>query len=44
LWSGVHGICVLYLNGSLGRVGVENAESAVKLLVDTVIRGWRQAA
>jgi AcrR family transcriptional regulator len=44
LWSGVHGICVLYLNGSLGRIGVENAESAVKLLVDTVIRGWRQAA
>jgi AcrR family transcriptional regulator len=44
LWSGVHGICVLYLNGSLGRVGIENAESAVKLLVDTVIRGWQQAA
>lgn len=43
LWSGVHGICVLYLNGSLGRVGVENAESAVKLLVDTVIGGWQQA-
>ena len=41
LWCGVHGVCVLSLNGNLGRTGVENAEAAVKLLVDGFILGWR---
>ena len=41
LWSGVHGVCVLSLNGSLGRVGAENAEATVGLLVQSFIRGWK---
>lgn len=39
LWSGVHGVCVLSLNGSLGRAGAENAEATVKLLVQSFIFG-----
>lgn len=42
LWSGVHGVCVLSLNGSLGRVGAENAENMVRLLVQNFILGWTQ--
>ena len=42
LWSGVHGVCVLSLKGSLGRAGLENTDAAVQLLVDSFIRGWRQ--
>lgn len=42
LWCGVHGVCVLSLNGNLGRAGVENAETAVRVLVDSFIRGWKQ--
>jgi AcrR family transcriptional regulator len=42
LWCGVHGVCVLSLNGNLGRTGVENTEAAVRLLVDHFIRGWKQ--
>lgn len=44
LWSGVHGACVLSLNGSLGRVGAENAETTVRILVQSFIRGWVQSA
>lgn len=43
LWSGVHGACVLSLNGSLGRVGAENAQVTVGLLVKNFIAGWRQS-
>lgn len=42
LWSGVHGACVLSLNGSLGRVGAENAQVTVGILVKNFIAGWRQ--
>lgn len=42
LWCGVHGVCVLSLNGNLGRAGVENAGAAVRLLVENFIRGWKQ--
>lgn len=42
LWSGVHGACVLSLNGSLGRVGAENAEVTVEMLVKNFIAGWTQ--
>lgn len=41
LWGGVHGVCVLSLNGSLGRVGIDGAQSTVKLLVQSFIQGWR---
>lgn len=44
LWSGVHGVCVLSLNGSLGRVGSEDAQATVSLLVRSFIRGWMPAA
>lgn len=42
LWCGVHGVCVLSLNGNLGRAGVENAETAVRLLVENFIQGWKR--
>lgn len=42
LWSGVHGVCMLSLNGNLGRLGVKNADSAVRMLVENFIRGWEQ--
>lgn len=41
LWSGVHGVCVLSLNGSLGRAGADNAQATVRLLVQSFIRGWQ---
>ncbi len=41
LWSGVHGACVLSLNGSLGRSGTDNAQATVNLLVQNFIRGWK---
>ena len=41
LWSGVHGVCVLSLNGSLGRVGTENAQVTVNMLVKSFIQGWQ---
>ncbi|MFA5983120.1 MAG: WHG domain-containing protein [Methylococcaceae bacterium] len=44
LWSGVHGICVLSLNGSLDRVGVENVEASVDILVNSFLRGWVKQA
>lgn len=44
LWCGVHGVCVLSLNGSLGGVGAENTEATVNLLVENFIQGWKQKA
>ena len=44
LWSGVHGVCVLSLNGSLGRTGVKNVQATVDLLVENFMRGWDQTA
>lgn len=41
LWGGVHGVCVLSLNGSLGRVGVKSAQTSVDMLVDRFIQGWK---
>lgn len=41
LWCGVHGVCVLALQGNLGRAGVGNHENAVRLLVDNFVRGWK---
>ena len=42
LWCGVHGVCELSLNGSLGRVGGRSAKTTVALLVDNFIQGCRQ--
>ncbi len=42
LWAGVHGICELALNGSLGKAGADKAETIVGLLVQNFIRGWKQ--
>ena len=41
LWGGVHGICVLSLNGSLGRVGVDDVQATVRILVEHFMTGWR---
>lgn len=43
LWSGVHGVCVLALNGNLGKVGTDNAQATVRLLVQNFIRGCKAA-
>lgn len=43
LWSGVHGVCVLALNGNLGKVGTDNARATVRLLVQNFIRGCKVA-
>ena len=43
LWSGVHGVCVLALNGSLGRAGTDNAQATVRLLVQNFIRGCKKS-
>ena len=40
LWAGVHGVCVLSLNGTLGAVGVNDVEDSVVLLARHFIRGW----
>lgn len=40
LWSGVHGICVLSLTGTLDAVGVKKVENNIVLLVENFIRGW----
>jgi AcrR family transcriptional regulator len=44
LWSGVHGVCVLSLNGSLGRAGVKNVQATVDMLVEHFMRGWSRTA
>lgn len=44
LWSGVHGVCVLSLNGSLGRGGEQNTAATVQLLTENFIRGWKATA
>lgn len=40
LWSGVHGICILFLTGTLDAVSVKNVEKNIVLLVENFIRGW----
>ncbi len=44
LWAGIHGICVLFLSGTLDRVGVHDVEESVVLLVRHFIRGWVASA
>ncbi len=41
LWSGVHGVCVLSLTGSLDAVGVNTIEHTLDLLVQDFLYGWR---
>jgi AcrR family transcriptional regulator len=42
LWCGVHGVCELSLNGSLGRAGSRSAKTTVELLVKNFIQGCQQ--
>jgi AcrR family transcriptional regulator len=42
LMSAVHGVCLLALNGNLGKAGIENSAMAVHLLVDSFVQGWKQ--
>ncbi len=42
LWSGVHGICILSLSGKMNILGINNIESAVVMLVENFIRGWKE--
>lgn len=44
IWSAVHGVCILYLNGNLGRVGLNKAQPAVYLLVENFIQGWQASS
>jgi len=41
LWSGVHGICILSLSGKMDLLGINNIESAVLILVENFIKGWK---
>lgn len=43
LWCGVHGVCILSLNGGLDVVGVKEVESSVILLVRSFINGWQHS-
>lgn len=40
LWSGVHGVCLLSLSGSLDVLGVSDVEATVVLLVHNFTCGW----
>lgn len=40
LWSGVHGICALSLTGRLDKVGINDIEKTIVLLVRNFMRGW----
>lgn len=42
LWCGVHGVCILSLNGGLDVVGVKEVENTVVLLAQSFIKGWMQ--
>jgi AcrR family transcriptional regulator len=42
LWCGVHGVCILSLNGGLDVLGVKEVENTVVLLVQSFIKGWVQ--
>lgn len=43
LWCGVHGVCILSLNGGLDVVGVKEVESSVVLLAQSFINGWQHS-
>ncbi len=43
LWYGVHGICVLSLSKEMQESSLNDAENAVKLLVENFIEGWTDA-
>jgi hypothetical protein len=40
LWAGVHGVCELSLNGTLGKVGVNDVAGSVASLTRHFINGW----
>ena len=40
LWAGVHGVCVLSLNGTLGVAGVSDVEDSVVLLARHFTHSW----
>ncbi len=42
LWAGVHGVCSLSLNGTLGTVGINDVDASVVLLTRSFLLGWRQ--
>lgn len=42
LWCGVHGVCILALQGNLGQVGPASGQNAVQLLVESFVTGWKQ--
>jgi AcrR family transcriptional regulator len=43
LWCGVHGVCILSLNGSLDVLNVKEVENTVVLLAQSFIKGWEQS-
>jgi hypothetical protein len=42
LWSGVHGICALFLTGELDAAGINDVENTIVLLVRSFMCGWVQ--
>ncbi len=41
LWAGIHGICVLSMNGSLRRTQSESAQSQINLLLDSCYKNLK---
>ena len=41
LWSGIHGVCILSLNGNIDNPGLAQARMQSSLLVSQFLRGWQ---
>ena len=42
IWGGIHGICMLSVTGKLDRVGSDDVEETIVLLVENFLRGWQE--
>jgi AcrR family transcriptional regulator len=40
LWGGVHGICILAINNTLGAAGVESVQAITHVLISNFLKGF----
>ena len=40
IWGGVHGICILAINQTLGVAGIESVQSITQLLMSNFLKGF----
>jgi hypothetical protein len=40
LWGGVHGICILAINNTLGAAGVESVQAITHVLMSNFLKGF----